>query len=786
MDLSADFNSFQKTVTDALLASTRTAGQIASEDLSFHRSSSRSFSSALDAKNVRLLQLTNRLLQVAASASTSDVSAPQLEDVDSVEDNWRGVVDVVDDLLEKADRCLDEFTGVIKQLSPKKDGEDVGQAPKQTATKPNRYLTKVMKKPQEEFESKVNNFEEGPWKPLLKSKPHAKVSLEESLVENESGFDHPYAPEIADYSYPQATYKFADAITFTPPQESEAIFVDTEEGVNEMLEELQQADVIAVDLEHHDAHSYVGLVSLMQISTRGKDWIVDTLRPWRERLQVLNEVFTDPKILKVFHGSTMDMIWLQRDLGLYVVGLFDTYHAACALNFPKKSLKYLLERFAQFDAQKMYQMSDWRIRPLPAELLDYARSDTHYLLYVFDQVRNMLIEESTNDNNLVDYVLEQSKKEALQKYERPVYDRDRGLGPVGWFGPISKRSVKFTNEQFAVYRALHEWRDMEARNADEGVGTILSINALFNVADAMPTTTHALLAAASPISRAVRDSLKDLVDLIKRAKEDSKNQPAYWQIMQEIDTILGPTRKSRKPWEREKQNKDVLADTNGNVETVNVMGTTAASATTSTLWGPTIHSADLLVKQNWKNLVMQETMARIIPMPTAAQVISMITPPTLTQLSIPASTSAPPTPITTNGTDSKPSTPEVFTIRELKRQEKENRKSATAAEENISLDPKEITKSERKALREQERAQREQKKKQKGQESSPATEFFDYKTAPSILHPPQADEPTRNHKQSPTNPKKRPFDPYLKSLDTKKGAKRLHGEGGGKSFTFKK
>ena len=66
-----------------------------------------------------------------------------------------------------------------------------------------------------------------------------------------------------------------------------------------MLAELKNAREIAVDLEHHDTHSYIGLVSLMQISTRDKDWVVDTLKPWREDLQVLNEVFTDPKILKV-------------------------------------------------------------------------------------------------------------------------------------------------------------------------------------------------------------------------------------------------------------------------------------------------------------------------------------------------------------------------------------------------------------------------------------------------------------------------------------------------------
>lgn len=78
-----------------------------------------------------------------------------------------------------------------------------------------------------------------------------------------------------------------------------AVFVDTLDGVLDMLSELKNATEIAIDLEHHDARSYVGLVSLMQISTREKDWIVDTLKPWRQSLQVLNEVFADPKIIKV-------------------------------------------------------------------------------------------------------------------------------------------------------------------------------------------------------------------------------------------------------------------------------------------------------------------------------------------------------------------------------------------------------------------------------------------------------------------------------------------------------
>ena len=85
----------------------------------------------------------------------------------------------------------------------------------------------------------------------------------------------------------------------------------------------------------------------MQISSREKDWIIDTLK-LRDSLVVLNEIFANPNIVKVFHGAFMDIIWLQRDLGLYVVSLFDTYHASKKLGLPRFSLAYLLENYANF------------------------------------------------------------------------------------------------------------------------------------------------------------------------------------------------------------------------------------------------------------------------------------------------------------------------------------------------------------------------------------------------------------------------------------------------------
>lgn len=537
-DITANFEDYQKCVTGALVATTRTAGQIAARDLSFHRASSSAVSEGLDTQSMRMLQLTNKLLK-AVNRPSATKPIPKLRTQEGVEDNWRGIVDVIDDLLEKADRNLDEFTGVIKQVGS--SSKSVTDTPPRVDRKgrPSILSSQSVPKPQLHFDVKVNNFEEGPWKPLLKKKPHAKVPLEQSVVLGEDGlYSHPYQDEIKELTYPPFVHDRAIPIHFQDPSTTPIVFVDTEQGVSDMLSELKQAREIAIDLEHHDTHSYVGLTCLLQISTREKDWVVDTLRPWRQNLQVLNEVFADSRILKVLHGSNMDIIWLQRDLGLYVVGLFDTYHAANALHLPTKSLKYLLSTYAGFNADKKYQLADWRLRPLPAEQLEYARSDTHYLLYVYDRLRNELLEGSRKGNDLMEYVLRHSKLEALQRYSRLVYQAKTGLGPSGWFTLIVRKPGKLNTQQFTVLRAVHEWRDRTARAEDESPYFIMTLRALDSIALLMPTTVPELMTAASPVSKAISKGATELIEVIKKAKEEGKDGVSVSQVIEENDKLF--------------------------------------------------------------------------------------------------------------------------------------------------------------------------------------------------------------------------------------------------------
>jgi hypothetical protein len=126
-----------------------------------------------------------------------------------------------------------------------------------------------------------------------------RVPVSKLTICFQNRYKHPYEAEILSMQYPDRLFQILDPIPPQPVETTSATWVDTYEGVVDMLQELKQAKEIAVDLEHHDFRTYIGLVSLLQISTREKDWVVDTLKPWRHKLQVLNEVFADPTIVKV-------------------------------------------------------------------------------------------------------------------------------------------------------------------------------------------------------------------------------------------------------------------------------------------------------------------------------------------------------------------------------------------------------------------------------------------------------------------------------------------------------
>lgn len=197
MDSGTDFAAIQQQITSSLVAMTRTASKIATQDLAFHRSIQPDVAASLDQKSARLLQLTERLLQ--RSAASSSVAKITLPDVDAIDSCWRRIVDVADSLFERADTCLDEFTGLVKNKeqtistnvrtgwTPFLMSIFANSKPKDSSTK--QYKPRlntslrdaVLPKPQLSFDTKPPNYEKPPFRHFLSSKPHSTVPFAESF-----------------------------------------------------------------------------------------------------------------------------------------------------------------------------------------------------------------------------------------------------------------------------------------------------------------------------------------------------------------------------------------------------------------------------------------------------------------------------------------------------------------------------------------------------------------------------------------------------------------------------
>ena len=114
-----------------------------------------------------------------------------------------------------------------------------------------------------------------------------------------------------------------------------------------------------------------------------------------------------------------DVLWLQRDLGLYLVNCFDTFHAAKTLKYPALSLAHLLKYHGNIKLNKKHQLSDWRQRPLPQEMIDYARADTAYLHFLYDSMRKDLFK--THGQEGLQAVLNASRIWCLKRYEKDSF-----------------------------------------------------------------------------------------------------------------------------------------------------------------------------------------------------------------------------------------------------------------------------------------------------------------------------------------------------------------------------
>ncbi|KAF7852260.1 hypothetical protein BT93_L5398 [Corymbia citriodora subsp. variegata] len=486
----------------------------------------------------------------AAAASGKDAAFPE-----ELEDAYDWLVNVNDEVLEQFDASADEFRRVRKEEeeSGKRIMEVDGGFQLVHGKKKNKAVQGSLDRAASnsvngtgESSVKVASLKEkvgGPKPKVPFHIPTIRRPQEEffiSMNNSNQPFQHVWLPKSEDgqrFIHPLEELSVLDFID-KPVASKEPVkplsmentpfkLVEEVRDLKEMAAKLRGVDEFAVDLEHNQYRSFQGLTCLMQISTRTEDFVVDTLKL---RVQIgphLRAVFKDPTKRKVMHGADRDIIWLQRDFGIYVCNMFDTGQASRVLKLERNSLEYLLHHYCGVAANKEYQNADWRLRPLPPEMIRYAREDTHYLLHIFDVMRNELLAFSGNsDDPLVD-VYKRSYDLCMQLYEKDLWTDTSYLSIYGLQG------AGFNAQQIAVVAGLYEWRDVIARAQDESTGYILPNKTLLEIAKQMPVTTGKLLRLVKSRHPYVERNLASVVSIIRNSIQNSAAYEAMVELLKE-------------------------------------------------------------------------------------------------------------------------------------------------------------------------------------------------------------------------------------------------------------
>ncbi|XP_033763872.1 exosome component 10-like [Pecten maximus] len=546
-----DVTEFTQKTLRAVLQATKSSNELpaAGDDFDYY-SSFQGFRDILDIEGKQILHIVQNVMQ---HQNVRGKLSHGSSDVLDLEDKFDVLTDANDQILERVGSWLDEASGikkkdntlVIASATPKQQASTSWNKKKSTsaAKSPASYhllSAKNILRPQLRFKDKVDNGNQ-PFVPRIKEKPNALKSLEDSLrlpddvtadmTESPSFlYPHPYQYELDHWTPRPDTLTSAVPIEPRPVDDTPLTMVTKVPQLVALCDKLKSCQAVAVDLEHHSYRTFQGITCLMQISTRDEDFIIDTIE-LRSDLHLLNSVFTDPNIVKVFHGADSDVEWLQRDLSLYVVNMFDTGQAARVLNLARFSLAHILKQYCGVEADKQYQLADWRIRPLPKELTAYAREDTHYLLYIYDKLKNELIERGNEQKNLLMSVFNRSKEICAKIYKKYIFKEDDFLD-------LYHKSKKvFNSQQLDALKNLYMWRDQTGRREDESLGYVLPNHMLLQIVEILPRERQGVLACCNPIPPLARQYLPEVHGIISDAREKplekvtkrKVNRPSYQQ-----------------------------------------------------------------------------------------------------------------------------------------------------------------------------------------------------------------------------------------------------------------
>ena len=237
--------------------------------------------------------------------------------------------------------------------------------------------------------------------------------------------------------------------------------------LSHFLNEIKDESLIALDTEFKRVDSYFPELCLIQIATKDKLECIDALAI--NNLEALFEKLYDKKTKWIVHSARQDIEALYYLSNRIPSAIFDTQIAASFLNFPLQvSYQSLTESLENIFLEKKFTRFDWKKRPLPTDVIEYALDDVKYLIPIY----NKLLEKLINDKKHI-WAEEETQflldKETYNPNFKQIIKKTKGISKIS-----SKHKSKAID--------LILWRESTAQKKNKPRKWIMSDEKLINYA----------------------------------------------------------------------------------------------------------------------------------------------------------------------------------------------------------------------------------------------------------------------------------------------------------------
>ncbi len=298
-------------------------------------------------------------------------------------------------------------------------------------------------------------------------------------------------------------------------------YIDTPEKLIALCAQILTEPWVALDTEFLREKTYYPKFCLLQIAT--PHWVACVDPLVLADLSPLFNVLYNPAVIKVFHACRQDLEIFYQLTGKIPQPIFDTQIAAPLLGIQENpGYAMLVSSFLNINLTKAHTRTDWSIRPLSAEQLEYAADDVIYLCQIYQIMRDKLnalgrFDWLTEDFNLLNNI---------ELYQLPP--------EKAWLKIKGKN--KLTGRQLSIIQALSQWREHTAQQEDRPRNWLMRDDLLLELAKLQPSSPSELATIRSMNEKTVQRYGKVLCDLITQAKQ----RPPIVQIEKEVSAKKTP------------------------------------------------------------------------------------------------------------------------------------------------------------------------------------------------------------------------------------------------------